>query len=138
MKLSRTTAICLAGLLVAAPAMATKVYKWVDENGVVNFSEHPPRNIPNEVLTPKIGHSDPVNYETNETQTPATEQTSAEPQSQTTKDPARCESARKNLEVLQRFGRVRVPAEDGSFTYLTEAQQQEQIEATQKAIDESC
>ena len=33
---------CLAGLLTAVPAYAQEVYRWVDENGVVNFSDTAP------------------------------------------------------------------------------------------------
>jgi len=33
---------CLAGLLTAVPGYAQEVYRWVDENGVVNFSDTAP------------------------------------------------------------------------------------------------
>lgn len=36
--------LALAGLL-AAPAHATEVYRWVDENGVTHFTENPPPGV---------------------------------------------------------------------------------------------
>src|SRR5690606_37566607 len=81
MKVSYTITLCFAGLLMASPAMAAKVYKWVDENGLTNFSEHPPRNTKAEVLTPKIGHSEPVTYDTHQGQPEAEEEPSTEPKS---------------------------------------------------------
>jgi hypothetical protein len=126
---------CLIGMVIGSPAMAAKVYKWVDENGVVNFSEHPPKNTPTTVIRPNTGHSEPVTYATPGQPVP---QAAADTAQQSRKDPERCEISRKNLEVLRSFGRVRVPNEDGSFHYLTEQEQQERLQTTQKAIEESC
>jgi hypothetical protein len=126
---------CLIGMLIGSPAMATKVYKWVDEDGVVNFSEHPPKNTATTLIKPKTGHSEPVTYATPGQAAPQAEVDTGQ---QSRKDPERCEISRKNLEVLRSFGRVRVPNEDGSFHYLTEQEQQERLQTTQKAIEESC
>ena len=57
---------------------------------------------------------------------------------QALKDPTRCAAARKNMETLRNFGRVKVKGEDGSFHFLTSEEQQERIQSTQQAIDESC
>lgn len=130
-------AFCLAGLLIGSPAMAAKVYKWVDENGVVNFSAHPPKDTQSTVIRPKTGHSEPVTYDT-PGQTTQEQPAAANTAQQSRKDPERCEISRKNMDVLRTFGRVRVPNEDGSFHYLTEEEQQEKLKTTQQAIDESC
>lgn len=137
MRLSCITALLLAGALVTAPAMAAKVYKWVDENGVTNFGEHPPKNANAQIIKPNTGHSEPVNYDTPATEQPAAPVQAEEPQA-SLKSPDRCEIAQRNLKTLQNFGRVRVPNEDGSFHYLTEEEQQERLKETQQAIDESC
>ena len=138
MRLSCITALLLAGALITSPAIASKVYKWVDENGVTNFGEHPPKNAKAQVIKPNTGHSEPVNYDT-----PAPEQSAERAQVQeqpqaSLKNPERCEIAQRNLKTLQNFGRVRVPNEDGSFHYLTEEEQQERLKETQQAVDESC
>lgn len=135
-------ALCIASL-TAGQSFAAKVYKWVDEKGVTHFSEHPPKNTQTTVIKPKTGHSEPVNYGTPASTDNAA--TSAEAQrradealAQSLKDPTRCAAARKNMETLQNFGRVRVQNEDGSFHYLTADEQQERSRTTQQAIDESC
>lgn len=38
----RLSAIILTGMLAGAPAFAGELYKWVDENGTVNYSNNPP------------------------------------------------------------------------------------------------
>ncbi|HTF84513.1 MAG TPA: DUF4124 domain-containing protein [Cellvibrio sp.] len=136
-------ALCMVSLTLASHVFAAKVYKWVDENGVTHFSEHPPKNTQTEVIKPKTGHSEPVNYEsaapTNNADAAATAQQQAEEDvARALKDPTRCAVARKNMETLQNFGRVKVKGEDGSFHYLTPEEQQERIRSTQQAIDESC
>src|SRR5690606_6780593 len=138
MRLSGITALLLAGALITSPAIASKVYKWVDENGVTNFGEHPPKNATAQVIKPNTGHSEPVNYDTPAPEQPA-EQAQVQEQPQASlKNPERCEIAQRNLKTLQNFGRVRVPNEDGSFHYLTEEEQQERLKETQQAVDESC
>lgn len=126
--------LCIIGMLSAQSAFAAKIYKWVDDNGVVNFSEHPPKNTKASIVRPNIGHSEPVHYEVPapENNTPAT---TAQP---SLKDDKRCEISRKNMQTLQDFGRVRVPNEDGSFHYLTDAERQERLKITAQAIEESC
>ena len=37
-----STAFCLLALLIFVPSVCAEVYKWVDENGVVHYTERPP------------------------------------------------------------------------------------------------
>lgn len=144
MKRLLVPALCMASVLLANPSFAAKIYKWVDEDGITHFSEHPPKNTQTTVIKPKVGHSEPVNYDSG---APADDKTAAEAAAQrqaeedlaqALKDPTRCEAARKNMETLQNFGRVKVKGEDGEFHYLSPEEQQERIQSTQQAIDESC
>ena len=41
-RLSILPIACSLGMFYAAPALAQEVYRWVDENGVVNFSDAAP------------------------------------------------------------------------------------------------
>ncbi len=142
MKTAFVIALSLAGLLITTGIQAAKVYTWVDADGVTHYSERPPKNVKASAVELKTGHSEPVNYggaaeTTTAESAPAAAQ--AQPQAQTSrKNPERCEQARKNLEVLQNFGRVRVQNEDGTFRYLTEEDQRTRLEETQKIIDEAC
>jgi hypothetical protein len=39
-------ALALAGVLGAAPALSTEIYRWVDQDGAVHFSDRPPQGRP--------------------------------------------------------------------------------------------
>jgi hypothetical protein len=144
MKRLFTLTLCLASLTLSGHLLAAKVYKWVDEDGTTHLSEHPPKNTQTTVIKPKTGHSEPVNYDstgvaTDKTATDAAaEQQAKDDLAQALKDPTRCEAARKNMETLRNFGRVKVKGDDGSYHFLTPEEQQERLRTTQQAIDESC
>ena len=147
MKQFLSIALCIASLSAGSQALAAKVYKWVDENGVTHFSEHKPNDIKATEIKPNTGHSEPVSYvdvkdsaPQNVVKTEASARQEDEAKiKQALKDPTRCAAARKNLETLQNFGRVKVKDEDGEgFHYLTPAEQSERLKTTQQAISEAC
>ncbi|MBU2885198.1 DUF4124 domain-containing protein [Gilvimarinus agarilyticus] len=119
---------------------ADTFYKWVDEDGTTHYGTRPPNNSQSTAITPKTGHSEPVNYQhsspENSTNSGTPESASAEAESK--KDPERCAKARKNAEILSRGGRVRESTEDGSFRFLGEDEKKTRLEAAQKAINEAC
>lgn len=118
-------------------AAADKVYKWTDDKGVVNYSERPPLGTQTEVVKPDISHSEPVNYEIT-----ASEKTKEEKKVDATKtslkDPDRCDAARKNLDTLKTFARIKVKGDDGEYRFLTPEEQQQKTNEASKAIEESC
>lgn len=144
MKKFFTLAVCLVSLASGSQTLAAKIYTWVDSDGVTHFSEHPPKNTQTTVIKPRIGHSEPVDYGSSDpVQNPEDAKAKAEQQAaaevaQALKDPLRCASARKNLQTLENFGRVKVKGDDGELRYLTPSEQQERLKSTQQAINESC
>jgi len=141
MKSAYLIALSLAGLLMTAGVQAARVYTWVDAEGVTHYSERPPKNVKASAVELKTGHSEPVSYGSTEQTSTTTEAAPARIQAEAAvarKDPERCEQARKNLEILQNFGRVRIQNEDGTFRYLTEEDQREKLQETQEIIDETC
>lgn len=130
--------VTLALLLASPGLMASTVYKWVDEEGVVHYGTRAPTGKEASSFTPKTGHSEPVKYDT---QNPETEGQNTEEQTQkrvAQPDPERCEAARNNLKALNNFGRIRVRTEDGGTAYLTEEEQQKRIAEAEKVIEEAC
>lgn len=153
MKSLFTLTLCLASLAFGSQALAAKVYKWVDDAGVTHFSEHPPKNTESTVIKPQTGHSEPVHYDSTGQLSSAPQPTAATPindqaaqqrqaaadEARAKKNPERCAAARKNMETLQNFGRVKVKDKEGDgFHYLTPDEQQERSKSTQQVIDESC
>lgn len=126
----------ISATLLAPQVMASKVYKWVDENGITHFSEHPPRNTPTTLIKPKTGHSEPVFY--GSSSAAASEESTEGMVTQEEYHRERCDIAKKNIEALRNFGRVKVRNDEGELHYLTEDEQQQRLQTNQQMVDESC
>lgn len=137
MKFTIRVMISLCLLLAYNQAMAEKMYKWIDEKGVTHYSQHPAANVKNEVIKPKTGHSDPVTYAI-PTSTAVLNTNSSAAAKAAQKDPERCANARKNLETLRTFARIKVKGENGEYRYLTPDEQKQKMGEANKAIEESC
>ena len=126
-------------LLASSQALAApgKVYRWTDEKGQVHYSERPPLGTQTEVVKPQIGHSEPVNYGTAATEK-AKEEKKAGTDKNSLKDPERCEVARKNLDTLKTYARVKIKGDDGEYRFLTPDEQKQKTNEAAKAIEESC
>ncbi len=128
---------CFLVMCNHASAAPGKVYKWTDDKGLVHYSERPPIGRQTEIVKPHIGHSDPVDYGA------AFKDKGKEPDKNADakalpKDPNRCAAARKNLEILKTYGRIRIEGEDGQLKYLTPEEKEQQTNEATKAIEESC
>ncbi|BFM19602.1 DUF4124 domain-containing protein [Gilvimarinus japonicus] len=132
--------ITLLGALGSTQANADTVYKWTDDEGGVHYGTRPPGGQKSTAIKPKTGHSEPVDYShfSSEAEKEAAQAKQANGEKASTKNPERCKTAKSNLEILSRGGRVREPTDDGSFTYLDEEQKAARIEQAQQIIDESC
>jgi hypothetical protein len=127
-----------ANLTIAAPE---KVYKWTDEKGLVHYSERPPLGTQTELVKPDISHSEPVSYDV-----PSDDKAKegnkvakkADGEKGALKDPERCDSARKNLETLKTYARIKFKGDDGQYRFLTPDEQQQKTNEASKAIEESC
>ena len=53
-------AVALAALCLGAPAQATDVYRWVDENGRVQFSQRPPAGAAERITLPGAAPAAPA------------------------------------------------------------------------------
>ena len=132
--LSFTCYLLAANHAFAAPG---KVYKWTDEKGRTHFSERPPLGTQTEVVKPQIGHSEPVNYGAAAPEK-AKEEKKAEADKEALKDPERCDAARKNLDTLKTYTRIKIKGEDGEYRFLTPDEQTQKTNEAAKAIEESC
>lgn len=139
MKVFTLTLSLACCLLVSSQAWAApdKVYKWTDEKGLVHYSERPPLGKQTEIVKPEIGHSEPVDYGTAAADKPKEENKAASAKA-SLKDPERCDAARKNLDTLKTYARIRIKGDDGQLRYLTPEEQQQKTAEASKAIEESC
>lgn len=153
--------LCKTGLaLCALPLlMGAAIYRWVDENGVVNYTQLKPEGVPAELVHADTGQrvtSEPAAAENRGPQTaPATagepltdaqqrmleELRAAEQERQRQVAKVResnCQQARDLLERLTSRGRLRVTGEDGEERVMPEEERQQRIEQAQRAVAVNC
>ncbi|WP_405120228.1 DUF4124 domain-containing protein [Pseudomonas leptonychotis] len=135
-------------LAMSATAMASQVYKWVDEKGVTHFSAQPPQGQ----------QATSVNTATPQPKPAPAEASKAAPTFESIADPEQaaidekvkqevaakeaerkkyCTDVRTNLAQLENNPRVRVEV-DGEIRRLSEEERQTRITEAQKSISENC
>ena len=123
----------------AGTAAAEQIYKWIDEQGRVQFSQTPPHSVatPQAVQTVEIQDA-PVNPQAGEEavaseETPATDPTTRWEQARQ----KNCEIARKNLERLQ--GDVPLGIREGdAVREMTQAERREQLKRAKREAEAYC
>ncbi len=132
-------------LALSTSAMASQIYKWVDEQGVTHFGAQPPQGqdaTSINTATPQPRAPAPA-----PTATPASddaEQKAIDDQvkDQVAKQEAErkkyCESARTNLAQLENNPRVRIEGDNGELRRIGEDERQQRITELKKSIDETC
>ena len=113
---------CLVLILGAGSSLANDVYKWVDKDGNIHFSQRPPEGIDSEHINAEKQRSfgygndqqdsnnaaEPQDQEEAAEQAPADEEQAAQAQEETfQKDPEMCKKAREYKGVLMRNPIVR-------------------------------
>ena len=155
------TAGLIALLLIASGVSASEeeYYTWVDENGVVNFSERNPQGYNARHVTAgqrQFGY----HYEDEEPEEPPADPQSSEqavpPAGERPIDKelveeekrinqeiaatkrTNCNIGRLNLKQLQNYNRIRMKDDDGKVRVLTDEEKQARIAEAQKTINENC
>jgi hypothetical protein len=152
--------LLITALLLSSPAHAEDVYKWVNEDNEVQYTQMPP---PHGIKAIRIQSKAPAPEESTDVAVdaapdeadaqPNTEQASDEaPDLEATEEqaeaPARedvlarasqenCEKARRNLTNLNR-GNVRLRTSSGEVIRLTEEERQQKIVETNAQIELFC
>ena len=140
----------LAASLCAAPA-AAKTYRWVDDDGVVVYSQTPPRDgrptadvrppppppvPPGEArrrLEERMQRLDDLREDKE-----LAREKRAETQEGQTRRRRACEAARSNLSALQRSMNKRLRLPDGSYQRLDEDERQARLREARRHIEENC
>lgn len=115
------------------------VYRWVDDNDVVHFSQHQPthdnfteismtNNVKSPALLGGLSHKNTANN------TPAPEDAEIF-KTQTHK---KCTAAQKNLTMLQDFDKIQFKDEKGNMRLLSELEKQQQLAMNTKQAEVYC
>ncbi len=146
LRLKRTavTVLMAAVCCFALSSQAATLYKWIDENGVMHFSEHPPAGVANveKVRNHTARGNSPVQYNAPSTQSESAEEQTINTEAGQQRDPtiqkARCETARKNLDSLSTFVRIREKDENGELRFLSEEEVAERRKTFKDIVEKEC
>jgi hypothetical protein len=120
------------------------IYRWVDENDVVHFSQNQPSTGSYTELTmdnAQTSNSEKDNSATSSTDSllvNADKKEDSISKSKTSNTAEKCDEARKNLATLTDFNRVRFVNSDGETQILNEEEQKEQILINKERINLYC
>lgn len=140
----------VAGWLAAVGLAQAAMYKWVDENGVTQYSQYPPPNRKTEVMVPPPPPAeDPdgtqkkleATLQKQDEQRKAAEtaeQEQAKARDETEIRTKNCQIARSNLAKLTAGGRKRIVGPDGVATYLTDEDRETKIAEAKQQIEKYC
>ncbi len=158
--LSAAVLISTLSAIASTPAKA-EIYKWIDEDGVVTFSEHKPQGKNAERISTRASSRSSSNASSPGNAVPSekasgkkeTEELTQKQQQMLEELQAReaereaqvaeirrdnCDRSRKALSRLTHSGRVRVRGEDGTERVLGEEERQRRIDDAQRGIAANC
>jgi len=118
--LIRAIAIGLVALPLLVPAAeAARTYKWVDENGVTQYTQYPPPDKDAQVIEPSIGiSSDTGTNSGGEGRQQSADASGNQSDSGPKTMDQYCAQLREQLKLLNSGKPVRVKNEDGSLSAL--------------------
>ena len=147
----------LIGLLILVCAATSNAedeyYTWVDEDGVVNYSEHNPQGFDARFITrsQRFGYQsdEPLEQEAPEQAATAAEVERdidveiATQRARIDKEIAaakksNCNIGKLNLAQLQSYNRIKVQDDDGQVRVLSEEEKQSRIDRAKTTISENC
>lgn len=136
-----STLLLLSNTTVSAEGMV--IYRWVDEDNVVHFSQHQPsHNNYTEITmaksaTPAPSESPSVASDVSSTLT--NNETAPTNQSLVAQKMAeRCEEAKQNIKTLTNFDDIQYTDEDGNTTLLSEEDKKQQLALSQRQVEVYC
>ena len=146
----RLATIALATAVCAAlPAQAAKLYKWVDEQGNVSYSERRPANRESETIRLRgatldsTGAQEKLDQLNDRADGQRKDREFAENSATATADrdermANNCKIAQENMRILRTTSRIKDKNADGEAYFLDEAGIQAKMAQTQSQIDSNC
>jgi flagellum-specific peptidoglycan hydrolase FlgJ len=142
--------IALAAAVCAAlPAQAAKLYKWVDDQGNVTYSERRPQNHEAETIRLRgatldsSGAQEKLDQLNDRANAQQKDRDFAKNSASATAErnerlANNCKIARENMRILRTTSRIQDKDADGQAYFLDEAGIQAKMTATQRQIDDNC
>jgi hypothetical protein len=138
--------LLLACALAASTLANAQLYKWVDKDGRVTYSDQPPPALQSKQLSISTGTSAPqrsaieMDKELEKGRAEARDKAMADEQaaSRAKADAENCLRARGNLRTLTDEGRITTYDEKGERIFLDETQIRAERVKAQRAVDDLC
>ena len=135
----------LAILLSQTPAYSG-IYKWVDDNGVMHYSDQPNKPNAKEFKIEEISTTKPRTVKTkkddseikNDNQVAPKETEFETPKISKTEKRRLCKQAKSDISGISSRGRMREVNAKGEYIYLSEKQRQKRLSAAKKKKREYC
>lgn len=130
--------IVLAVFMIFTNSAFAGLYKWVDEEGNVNYSQNPPKNTSYKTLKappPPPKNSKPA-YSINEEDAAAEDTIKAESVKNAKLREKNCEAGKNNLRTYQTYRRIK--KKDGSVIRVDDKERARQIESAKQLIRDFC
>lgn len=139
-------AVLLGGAL---PAQAAKLYKWVDEEGNVTYSQQKPPDREAETIRLRSatlqseGAQERLDHLNDQVETQEKDREFAENSASATRErdermANNCQVARENMRILKTTSRIQAKDAAGEPYFLDEAGIQAKIAESQRQIDDNC
>ncbi len=144
------TAVLVVMTSASSAAGEHGIYKWVDDNGTVHYSQTPPPDGKAQELKPAPGPADDpaaisgkLRKQVDEMEERLTEKREGAADAQQWAEIQKlrrenCANARANLDKLQQGGNRAYRTPDGEVVRLTEEERQRRIDETNRQIQENC
>lgn len=131
--------LLLTAMIIFASSASAGLYKWVDDEGNVHYSQKRPRDQQFERLkapAPAPESSKPLHQSATPTDSKAADTTAAETAKNKEIRATNCANAKKNLNTYQVYRRMR--DKDGNVTIIDDNERAKQIERAKQAINDFC
>ncbi|WP_330927212.1 DUF4124 domain-containing protein [Candidatus Sororendozoicomonas aggregata] len=123
-------------LLLLAPGLLTadKLYKWLDSEGVIQYSSSPPEPASVEA-TNKVDINGLVSFEKHSRPLPDLPQVT---DNRKKRESSRCQALKADLYTLQYHHRVRIKLPSGEYSELSPEEKQEKLREITKLFEQQC
>jgi len=139
----RLSILTTLSLLLMTSPLSAAIYKWKDEAGQVHYGSTPPQGTAAQrmgvstTFTPapskKTTKTDAANDKTTEAGSPEDNDPYTQQQHDTL-----CKNARKDIETMNKSGRLRVKQEDGSTAVMSDTDREKRMKKMQEMVKKHC
>lgn len=138
------------GLALASGAAEARTYKWVDENGVTQYTQTPPpKGDYDKIKGPGAPAVNPdkaqmdleqrlKDYEKRRDDSQKQREESGKTSQEAAQNKADCEKSRQNLKNFELHPRMKYTDEKGNVSYMTDADRQKKMQEIRDTIKKVC